>query len=208
MTRITTLCPVCQCTFCDSDCVKRHGNGSVDDPYTFETIVDPAEGNLYECGPSGQAVFIPPYVLDPPACHIYSSIHEDLIAPNEVPWVLNFNEERYDTDSMHDVDDDVSKIVFNTAGIYRVTLNVTWHKNNLGDRAAFIWKNRSDFLAFEARHAGDADLYVGMSVTVKESFEAGDFVEAVVKQDSGVDLWIERNRYSPNFTASFRRLNP
>lgn len=198
----STTCPICQCLFCDSDCVAAV---EIDGGIELETIIDPDVDNLYECGPSGQAVFLPSWLLDPPAVHVYGTQPQPM--GSDTAQNIVFNETRYDTDNMHD-DEDVGnsdRFTINTPGVYFVTLNCTWQKNSSGDRAAFIQKNGAEFLALESKHAGDADLYVGHSLSIQHEFEVGDWVTAIVKQDSGADLLIEVERYSPIFSAMFIR---
>lgn len=195
-----TLCGVCQCTFCDSDCVAVNEDEGV---VTFEHIIDPDEDNLFECGPTGAAVFMPSWLLNPPAVHAYNT--GDQTMGHDTAQGLFFNEERYDTDNMYDKEAIDGKIIINTPGVYLVTLNCTWQKNSSGDRAAFIMLNGAEYLVLESKHAGDADLYVGHSLSVEHEFEAGDYLFAIVKQDSGADLRIESSRYSPIFAASFIR---
>lgn len=205
MRPVAAPCGVCQCTWCDSDCVHVEGNGT-DKPITLSFIADPDSDNLFDCGPQGGGVFLPPDILDPPVVHAYRTVRTTI--PNEAAQILFFNETRYDTDSMHDTENDQSRLTINTPGIYLVTLNVTWNRNEDGDRAAFIRRNGADFLALESKHAGDADLFVGHSLSIEENFEAGDYLEAMVKQDSGTGLGIEATRYSPVFSAMFMRQAP
>lgn len=206
MTAPSKACGVCACTFGDTDCVHVTG-GRNEEPFGFDPTLSPSADNLFTKSPSGLGMFLPSYISDPPACHIFASVPQTM--PHDIEQVLFFNDERYDTDSMHDSEDaNATRITFNTSGVYTVTLNVRWYKHGEGDRAIFIWKNFSDFLGVDSLHGGDPDLYLSQSLTVEEYFEAGDFVEAVAKQDCGTKLPITVRRWSPTFAASFVRPEP
>lgn len=210
----TTLCGVCQCTFCDSDCVEVSGIGTQQEPVRFEPILNDDEGNLLECGPSGMAAFMPGWLADPPACHVYSTFDQPFDFDAAAPLV--YDSERYDTDSMHDKKNEPGRITFKTAGVYLVTINLMWKKpkkggSTTGDIATFIRKNGSTFLAITSTKLPDEDVDAGQSLSVMDEFIAGDYVEAIVKHDmvrNGKDQvgTIIGDRNTPIFSAVFLRL--
>lgn len=181
------LCPVCQCIWGSEDCTHIDGKGKPGDPFLVSPTFDPDEANLLECGPAGMAAFMPPWLADPPACHVYHTITQTI--PFDTWQTLFFNEERYDTDSMHDTLQNTSRITFKTSGIYLVTLNIVWNKQETdrGDQACAIWRNGAEGIAMDSVHIADPDLYGSHSLSTQEYFEAGDYVEALVKQDGELD---------------------
>lgn len=199
-------CTQCQCHFDDSDCFTVDGDGSVADPFVVDPIIDPDADNMLSCGPSGLLAEPPAYILNPPACHVFNSANISI--PNDTATALTFNSERYDTDTMHSTATLTGRITIVTEGIYIVTADNVWDKNAVGDRATFIRKNGADFLGLTSVHAGDADLFVGQSVTVQEYLIVGDWLDVVVKQDSGGALSVLAERDSLNFSAMFRRRAP
>lgn len=196
----------CNCSVADSDCFAIDGDGSVDTPLTVSPILDPDGANLLTCGDDGLLAELPAVIATPPACAVFHSVAQSI--PDDTDTILAFNSERFDTDTMHDNATNNTRITFTTAGIYSVTFVCVWNKNAVGDRKAAIRKNGADVLGTDAKHAGDADLFVGQSVTVQESFAAADYVEALVRQDSGGALNLLAQRDSPNFAAVFRRVAP
>lgn len=212
-----TLCGQCQTRFADSDCFKRYGQGTVDDPFYYEPILDPDTDNLLECSRNGLAAPLPPIYLDPPSVHVYSTLEQTI--PFDAAQILFFNESRYDTDNMHDRTGASSRLTMNTAGIYRVVLQLRWKKfiqDITGDVAAYIRRNGAETIAFESDAYGNTDLYNGMSVKAIRAFEAGDFVEALAEQDAldaaddetGYSNAITTERWSPILAATFLRPLP
>lgn len=214
MTRAdSTRCPMCQSRFGDSDCV-HFANRGPNDPYFAEYILDDADSQLAECGPNGFGVFLPTWMSDPPSCSVYDAVTQ--VVPYDTIWPLIFGKEHWDTDSMHDTEKDSSRITFNTAGVYIVTMNVTWGRIDAasGDYGAAIRKNTGDYVTSDNGQYGDSDAYHAQSLSYQGYFEAGEYVEALVKQD-GVDDEGEHinnriipERYSPIFAATFLRLEP
>lgn len=206
MTRLR-LCDQCMCRVSPSECVT-HSGGNGDNPFEFEFILDPDDGNLATCGPQGAGVFLPTDILYPPVFQIYRTVR--FFVHDEAAQLVPFNEVRYDTDNMIPPleDEETYRATINTSGVYYLTFNCTWNKNEDGDRAAFIRKNGADFLTLESKHAGDADLFVGHSLSCQEYLEAGEYVEVMVKQDSGTQLALEAFRYSPVFAGSYMRPAP
>lgn len=193
----------CNCTFAPSDCFDIQGSGSEDNPYVVVPILDPDEDNLLECTDDGLLGSLPYYLSDPPACHIYRTSNQTFA--HDDADVVVMNEFRWDTDTMYDEPNFPSRITFTTAGVYVVTFVCVWNKNAAGDRQVWIRKNGTDSLVSDSKHAGDADLFVGHSVICQEEFEAGDYVEAVAKQDSGGNLLLLADRETPILSAVFRR---
>lgn len=213
-----TRCGQCQSRFGDSDCFKRYGQGTTNDPFYYEPILDPDTDNLLECSRNGLAAPLPPIYLDPPSVHAYSTV-EQTIPHGEFGQLLRFNASRYDTDNMHDPVNAPLILTFNTAGIYRVVLQVRWGKfmqDITGDVSAAILRNSVDQIGFESDAYGDTDLYNGMSVKAIGKFEAGESVAALVTQDA-IDAaddetaytnTITTERWSPVFCATYLRPLP
>lgn len=206
-----SLCPecggidneLCQCAVCDSDCFEVLGSGNDGQPFVVAPKIDPDPDNIL-IRDDGFLAVPPTYILNPPRCNVFHTITQSI--PDDNATVLLFNDERYDTDNMHP--GTTTKITFNTAGIYYVTLQFTWDINDDGDRAGFIRKNGADFIALDSKHAAVSAFTTTHNLSAQESFAEGDYVEAVVKQDSGGSLNVLSNRRSPVMAATFRRRSP
>lgn len=193
----------CNCSLSSTDCFDVQGAGSEASPFIVVPKFDPDPDNLLSCGDDGFLGQLPSYISDPPACHIFRSTNQSF--NDDDADVVTFNSERWDTDGMFTVGTFPTRIKFNTAGVYTVTFNCVWNKDETGDRQVWIRKNGTDNLVSDSKHAGDADLFVGHSVICQEEFEVNDYVEAVAKQDSGTSLNLLAARESPNLAAVFRR---
>lgn len=192
----------CQCAVVDTDCFTVAGSGSADNPLAVTASFDPDPNNLLSCSAAGLLAQLPLALRTPPKCQAYNNANISLADGDGT--VVALNSERYDNGAMHDTVTDNSRITFTTAGIYIVTFNCAFAANATGDRSAYIRKNGQDFIAMSQKH-GFATQECGMSVTVHERFEVGEFVEAIAKQDSGGALNLLATRYSPILSVRYRR---
>lgn len=192
----------CECSLMDGDCVTFDGSGN-NTPLVPRFNFDPDPDNIASSSASGDLVLLPLAIRTPPACCVYNDANISLT--NETSTVLTFNQERFDNDSMHSTVTNTSRITFTTAGIYAVRLGVSFTGNTAGDRQLYIRANGRDFLGANQRRATVATIEAGLTVTVEEIFEAGDYVEGLAKQDSTTTLNALTNRYSPVFAAKYRR---
>lgn len=206
------ICETCQCRFEDGSCVHIVDRGP-NEPLQAEFILSQDQGQLAECGPAGFGVFLPPYLLDPPAVQVYRTVNQTI--PFEAAQIIYFNAEVYDTDSMHESGDNLSRLVFKTAGIYLVTFNVRWNKiaADSGDVAAFIMKNGAEFVDIDSMKIADPDLYNSHSLSIELAVQAGEFIEGVVKQDAVIDdvgkpLAVIADYGLPHLSACFLRPLP
>lgn len=207
------ICPTCQCMWGDSDCVHFTNRGP-NSPWvpTWNLADDPDQ--LAEDGPNGFGLFLPGWLVDPPAVSATHPIDQSI--PFDTIRYLEFKNEYYDTDSMHDSRQDTGRFTVNTSGVYLVTLNVTWASKttSTGDLAAAIMRNTVEIIASDTQPYGDPDDYLAQSVSYQGFFDAGETIEAAVKQDgedAEGDEIVNRilaERYSPIFTATFLRLEP
>lgn len=198
-----TVAEGCNCSVQDTDCIEILGNGEDDNPLRANIKFDPDPDNLASCTEDGLLGQLPDYIANPPACHVYRTTNQSF--DHDDADIVTFNAERYDTHDMHDNATDNSRIYIPMDGVYLCVFDCVWNKDELGDRQVWIRKNGTDSLVSDSKHAGDADLFVGHSVACQEEFVEGDYIEAIAKQDSGGALLLLSDRFSPNFTCSFRR---
>lgn len=201
-------CPVCGnvaatgslCSVLDSDEFDITGAGSAASPYKLTPREDGDVDNLFNCGVDGASAPLPASLTNPPSVCAFHAANQSIV--NNTLTTVALNLEQYDTDTMHDLSSNNSRITFTTAGKYLITFNGVWNKHATGDRMAQIRKNGSDILGFESKRTGGADLYVGHSLVVQDAFVATDYVEARVQQTSGVALLLYQDNYSPFFAAT------
>jgi hypothetical protein len=115
-------------------------------------------------------------------CAVYADGTQSLANASDV--AIAFNQESFDTDSMHDNTTNNTRITFTTAGTYVITTNIAFTANATGYRGISIRLNGSttlNQLRFRAFSTPDNML---MSSTIY-TFDADDYVEAVCYQNSG-----------------------
>lgn len=191
----------CWCSHEDSDVITWDGSGN---GTALEALLelDPDADNIWSKSAAGQLVKLPLVVRTPPSCQAYNSAAISI--PNNDGTVVTLDSERYDTDTMHSLATNTSRLTFNTSGIYIVTFLCAFTGNATGDRQALLRVNGSEFIAGHEKKA-PTSFDCAMQVTAVEFFCEDDYVEAVVKQDSGGALNLTGTRYSPILSAHYRR---
>lgn len=126
-----------------------------------------------------------------PAVKAYATALQSI--PNNVYTAIALNAERYDTDAMHDLAVNNTRLVCNTPGIYNIVGAVGGYdsSNQVGFRYAAIRVTRTDatveFSSLVILNATDvangASMVIPVASTVK--LGAGDYVELLARQTSG-----------------------
>ena len=115
--------------------------------------------------------------------------------------VLAFNQERYDTNNIHDKVTNNSRLTCKTAGVYIIWGGVDWENSALPSRILNIWLNGTTHLALTSENAeGFEDRHIHQIVSTIYKLEAGDYVELRAYQTSGGNLEIY---VGPNRSAEF-----
>lgn len=121
--------------------------------------------------------------------------------PNNVETALTFDSELYDTDALHSTASLTSRFTV-PAGGGRFCLggSIEFAANPTGDRHLAIKVNGIAYYVVADSRLACATLPTRLSVATEFSFSAGDFVELVAYQNSGISLNIVRSsEYSPSF---------
>lgn len=110
---------------------------------------------------------------------------------------VTWDTELLDTASYHSTVSNTSRLVAPTTGKYLITASVEFATSATGQRYLKIWKNGSTTdLAFDSQH-GVLTYQTSLECTLVLALTAGDYVEAVVYQDSGGALNIVGAIYHP-----------
>lgn len=181
----TIICGVCQCLFSDSSCIHFAGRGTTDDPWVPEFNLDEDEDNLFRNSTNGLGAYLQQIYRDPPAVSLYSRAETTI--PYNAGWTLFWDEEDYDTDNMYEPGDNSARIQINTPGLYVITLNLRFEKTGdntaTGDFVGSIRANGHSNLAYDSFPTPGGGTYPHMSLSAVWPLEAGDYVEARVRQD-------------------------
>jgi hypothetical protein len=126
----------------------------------------------------------------------------DQSIPNATLTVIAWDQEQYDTDAMHDVSVNNSRITFNKAGKYSLVAQGWWTSNATGHREMGIRRNGSQLIA----HTGSAAIsgtrtYQNCSMVFEMA--VGDYCEVVVVQTSGAALIFLRSEPDGSQLSSF-----
>lgn len=103
---------------------------------------------------------------------------------NSTNTVITWNQEDYDTDNMHDIVTNNSRITIKTAGKYSVHCQAAWGSSAVGVRNVNIKKNGTEVTRnryIPNANAQNTTGYVG-------DFAVDDYIELSVLQNSGGDL--------------------
>lgn len=109
-----------------------------------------------------------------------------LIVHNTVT-TIPFNNERFDTDSIHSVAVNTSRLTATTAGKYSITAQAMWDSNAVGRRAILIRHSSGTVIAQEEWDTNQ-NFNTYMNVTTLYHLAAAEYVEMQVYQSSGGGL--------------------
>lgn len=139
-----------------------------------------------------------------PACRVFHSVNQSI--PDATSTILAFDSERYDTDSMHSTVTNNSRITFNTAGLYLVTVNVEFAAGTYDYASVAVRMNGTTFLGVSDASQSAGLFGAGRTVATVYKFAATDYVEARVFQDNGAAAARNVNvagNYTPEFSATW-----
>jgi len=121
---------------------------------------------------------------------------------NSTATVLAFDTERFDTDTMHDVSVNNSRITIQTAGKYIIWAGIRWQANATGDREAIILRNGTIVEASVRLPVVGVNAPTDQQPVAIVDAAVNDFFEVRVFQLSTISLNIEKAAdFSPEFGA-------
>jgi hypothetical protein len=123
------------------------------------------------------------------AANAYHSVAQSIATAT---WtIVALNSERYDTDTIHDLVTNNSRLTCKTAGKYMITASVEFAANATGNRLLELRLNTGGvaqggtILAADYRSNMGAGVVTRLSVSRQFSMAVNDYVELNVYQDSG-----------------------
>jgi hypothetical protein len=133
-----------------------------------------------------------------PAARVYNGAAQSITTAT--PTALAFNSERFDTDTIHDVVTNNSRLTCKTAGIYSIFGSVRFATNAIGRRELFIKLNGTTIIATQIIQAVTDVNITGLNISTLYSLSVNNYVELFVQQTSGGDLNVDTiSAYSPEF---------
>ena len=118
----------------------------------------------------------------------------------DTTWVaLALNSERYDTDGIHDLATNNSRLTCKTAGKYIIVANIAFASNTTGRRMVGIFLNGATFIGVGETNATTTGSCI-VTVATIYLLEVNDYVEMKAFQNSGGALnVVAAANYSPEF---------
>lgn len=140
-------------------------------------------------------------LIVPPACRVYAGTATQVAI--DTLTILQFESERFDTDSMHSTSTNTSRITCNTDGIYDIRAHVEWDVNATDHRATQIMLNGSTVIAQVVQQAVQvASTRTEQICSAHYALVAGDYVQVCVFQSGGSPLSVTvSGNHSPEFSA-------
>ena len=130
---------------------------------------------------------------------VYHNAHQAIT--NATDTILAFNSERWDTDIIHDLVTNNSRLTVVTAGKYVITFSAVWADNSTGLRQLRILLNGTTQLATVRSLVNSNNLNGYNSVTTIYNLATNDYIEAQVHQNSGVTIdLLTISNSSPEFS--------
>lgn len=139
--------------------------------------------------------------LKTPAARVYKGSAQTITTATET--VLNFDNERYDTDTIHDTVTNNGRLTCKTAGVYGIFATVQWDTNGTGRRYAFIAVNgatSANGICIDEKVTA-AGAFISHPLSTQYKLAVNDYVQVVVFQASGGNLNIlaPGSGYTPEF---------
>jgi hypothetical protein len=101
---------------------------------------------------------------------------------------LWFDQESYDSDTMHDAAKEPTRLTCRTAGRYMVSASVEFSANGKGSREVIVRRNGRDQVAAMRVPAVDGETTKITFTSPPVGLEPGNYVELIVRQTSGMIL--------------------
>jgi hypothetical protein len=120
-----------------------------------------------------------------PSARVYSAANQSIATGTDTAVI--FGSERFDTDTIHDTVTNNTRLTAQTAGLYVITAHVNFDINATGWRSVMLRVNGTTVIA-EDREIAAAGIEQRIPLTTMYQLSAGDYVEVVVRQTSGVAL--------------------
>ena len=123
---------------------------------------------------------------------------------------VQWNTEGFDSDGFHDNVTNNTRLTIpaGCGGIYLVSCTITWQNNATGARELLIRLNGSSPSWAGDRNSPGANVahYNSCSFVIPQNLNAGDYIEAMVWQSSGVSLNVDNAAASgPMFSLTWLR---
>ena len=122
---------------------------------------------------------LPATVLVEVNCKVTKSAVQSLA--KDVPTIITWNTEDYDTNTMHNNVTDNSRITIKTAGKYLIVIQAEWGNNDQGNRILELLKNGTTVIG-GTKYAADAESQHTLSGI--HDFAVNDYVELRATQSS------------------------
>lgn len=161
-------------------------------------------GYVLQCDASGNFSWVSPGSVgqNVPGCRVTNTAATSFTTATDT--VIPFAGERFDTDSMHDTVTNNSRITCKTPGLYALSLSVEWNPSTAGSREGVIRLNGTTIIAQSTGKATDeASRDNAVDVNTLWLFAAGDYVEAIGRQNSGGALALVTTTGRNEFSAAF-----
>lgn len=149
-----------------------------------------------------------PAPFNPPTCRVRKTANQSI--NNNTQTVVTFDDERWDTDNMHDNVTNNNRITFNTAGLYIVT--ATGEFTSTSDflfSGLFLSLNGTTTIAVGDGSGTSSFVSAGrwMNITTVYRFVVGDWIQLMVQQANGAGtprtLVASADPYSTEFSATW-----
>lgn len=166
----------------DEDVTEILTSGTLpSDPYAGQTVFETDTGFQQMRNPANDTWYPGPNV---PACRIHDNAVQSI--SHNVVTTIDFNSERFDTDSMHDNVTNNSRITINTAGLYVVTAVIALEANSdYTELVVILNVNGATQIAAQRAWPNTQSLNPHNTVSTIWLFSAGDYIETTIRQRNG-----------------------
>jgi hypothetical protein len=121
-----------------------------------------------------------------PKAKAYHAIASAIPTGTQQPLV--FNQERFDTDTIHDTSTNTGRLTCKTAGLYLVTASIEWANGGGNTRSVGIRKNGTTTIVLDVRGPTPGIFGTEQTITTLAQLAVNDYLEVVVFHDAAGNL--------------------
>ncbi len=150
------------------------------------TIHDPVTGTVAPAAWGDQIREDLEFLIDPPACSVYSSAAQSIASATFVS--LDANSESFDNDAMHSTVTNTSRVTIQTAGRYLFIANINFASSASTRVIGSFFVNgttRHDRVVVPVVGGGTDDRH---TISISLVLAAGDYVEVQANHNAGANL--------------------
>lgn len=168
---------------------------------SFPTVPTFQAGQILTAAQLNALAAFTAWMSNPPRVSTYQATVQSI--PSSAYTAVSFDTDSFDSDNMHSVTSNKTRVVLNTPGMYQIDATVPFTAANVGNAFMAIGYNGAGVYSNPIPGGAVAaplssSLAVMLNISISWSFHLGDYLEVFVYQSSGSSLSLNNtSAYKP-----------